>query len=83
MPANTSQGGDLSPGRLERHAETKVWTSLPRQETLRSRQAAMPFLGILFAPGTQPSGSELAAPSFAGHINYAAPSPPPPSPSTT
>ena len=46
----------------------------PRQEMLRSRQIAMPFLGVLFAPGTQPSGSELAAPSFAGHVDYAAPS---------
>lgn len=36
----------------------------------------MPFPGVLFAPGTQPSGSELAAPSFAGHIDYAAPSSP-------
>lgn len=27
MPANTSQGGNLSPGRVERHAEMKVWTS--------------------------------------------------------
>lgn len=47
----------------------------PRQEMLRSQQIAMPFLGIVFAPSTQPSGSELAAPSFAGHIDCAASSP--------
>lgn len=27
MPANTSQGGNLSPDRVELHAETKVWIS--------------------------------------------------------
>ena len=27
MPANTSQGGNLSPVRVERHAETEVWRS--------------------------------------------------------
>lgn len=61
-------------GGASRRDESLDLSMPPRQETLRSQQIAMPFLGVLFAPGTQPSGSELAAPSFAGHIDHAAPS---------
>lgn len=39
---------------------------LPQQGTLRSQQTATSFPGVLSAPGTQPSGAELAAPSLQG-----------------